>query len=47
MLKVIVAEELELSKNVLLIHPVTEGLFIANKVIDRRNHYCIGILFQL
>ena len=44
MLKVIVAEEFEISQNVLLIHE--GGLFIANKVIDRRNHYCIGICFN-
>ena len=44
MLKVAVAEEFEIFLNVLLIH--TYGLFIANKVIDRRNHNCINIYFN-
>ena len=39
MIQVIVAEEFEISQNVVLIH--AEGLFSANKVIDRRTvaHY--------
>ena len=44
MIKVIVAEEFEISQNVLFIH--AEGLFSANKVIDRRNHYCIANYFN-
>jgi hypothetical protein len=38
------AEEFEISQNGLLIY--AKGLCIANKVIDSKYHYCIGIYLK-